>query len=454
MINNTAIRVEGISKKFCRSIKHTMLYGALDLSRSFLGLDQHTERLRDGEFWAVNDVSFELKKGEVIGLIGSNGSGKSTILKMLNGIFMPDKGKIGINGRVGALIELGAGFHPMLTGRENIYINAAVLGINKKHIDTQIDKIIEFSGIGEFIDTPVKFYSSGMYARLGFSIAAHMNPDILLIDEVLAVGDMEFREKAMRHMDSLRSSNKAVVFVTHSLYQVEALCNRAIWLEKGRLKAIGPAKEIVGEYLNSQEEKIHMSSVQSISDTKNAKTSDELLEILKVELLDEKGQCSTTFPFGSSLTVRLHYSAKRPIHRPLFNLRILNGGRGVVEAGMLIDGFGPEYIEGSGVVECKFDHLPLTPKTYEILLFIRSSEGTVDITEMRICAHFRITDENTDTIPLRGPMAINHFRAGVFYVGRTWSFYDDSGKQTASISSYQKGRSVQLEAGMKGGEIV
>jgi lipopolysaccharide transport system ATP-binding protein len=184
MNDEVAIKVDHISKKYCKSLKRSMLYGVTDIGRNTLGLSSHSEKLRRSEFWAVDDVSFEVKKGETLGLIGPNGSGKTTLLKMLNGIFWPDKGKITINGRVGALIEVGAGFHPMLTGRENVYINAAILGMTKK-VDEKFDAIIEFADIGDFIDAPVKFYSSGMFVRLGFAVAVHYEPDILLVDEGL-----------------------------------------------------------------------------------------------------------------------------------------------------------------------------------------------------------------------------------------------------------------------------
>jgi len=185
MDDEIAIKVDHVSKKYCKSLKRAMVYGVTDIGRNTLGLSSHSENLRKHEFWAVDDISFEVRKGETLGIIGSNGSGKTTLLKMLNGIFWPDKGKITINGRVGALIEVGAGFHPLLTGRENVYINAAILGMTKEEVDEKFDSIIEFADIGDFLDTPVKFYSSGMYVRLGFAVAVHCEPDILLVDEVL-----------------------------------------------------------------------------------------------------------------------------------------------------------------------------------------------------------------------------------------------------------------------------
>ena len=192
MKNDVLVKVEGVSKKFCRNLKRSLWYGVKDISSELFGSTKNSQ-LRPKEFWAVDDVSFELKRGECLGLIGHNGAGKSTLLKMLNGLIKPDKGKITMKGRIGALIELGAGFNPILTGRENIYNNGAVLGFSKKEIDAKFDAIIEFAEIDDFIDTPVQNYSSGMKVRLGFAVAAQMEPDVLIIDEVLAVGDVGFR---------------------------------------------------------------------------------------------------------------------------------------------------------------------------------------------------------------------------------------------------------------------
>jgi lipopolysaccharide transport system ATP-binding protein len=246
-MGDTLVRVEGVGKKFCKTLKHNMLYGAADLIRSFLGLGQDSERLRDGEFWALENVSFELKRGESLGLIGPNGAGKSTLLKILNGIIAPDKGRVEISGRVGALIEVGAGFHPMLTGRENIYVNGSILGLSKKEIDRKFDDIVEFAEIGEFIDSPVKHYSSGMYVRLGFAIAAQLEPDIFLIDEVLAVGDVGFRGKCYKYIAStLRKS--AVIFVSHNMALVSKICTSSTVLHDGVVSFSGPTDAAVLTY--------------------------------------------------------------------------------------------------------------------------------------------------------------------------------------------------------------
>ncbi len=240
MSGDLLIKAEGVSKKFCSRLKTSMKYGVFDIAKDFVGLPSRSDTLRQNEFWSVDDVSFEVRRGECLGLIGPNGAGKSTLLKMLNGIIMPDKGSVEIQGRVGALIEVGAGFHPLLTGRENIYINGAIMGLRKKEIDQKFDSIVEFAELGDFINTPVSYYSSGMYVRLGFAVAAHLEPDVLLIDEVLAVGDMGFRAKCYTKISELMNSC-AVVFVSHFMPHVAKLCDKVVVLNHGKLVSNGLA---------------------------------------------------------------------------------------------------------------------------------------------------------------------------------------------------------------------
>ncbi len=271
------VKVEGVSKKFCRSLKRSLWYGVCDIAGELNpfakqgagsreqgvggaasgGNDQlvtsdsrlvTSSPLRDGEFWAVNDVSFELRRGECLGLVGHNGAGKTTLLKMLNGLIKPDRGRIEIEGLVGALIALGAGFNPILTGRENIYINGAVLGMGRQEIDARLDAIIDFAGIGDFIDTPVQNYSSGMSVRLGFAVAANLiKPDVLILDEVLAVGDAAFRAKCLVRVSEMLA-NCAVIFVSHNEAHVSRICDRVLWLEHGRVREAGSPDVILPRY--------------------------------------------------------------------------------------------------------------------------------------------------------------------------------------------------------------
>lgn len=246
MNNEVLIKVEGVSKKFCRNLKKSLIYGGSDIVNSFLGMER-SEELRKDEFWALNNVNFEVKRGECLGLIGRNGAGKTTLLKILNGLIRPDTGKIEITGKVGAMLALGAGFNPLLTGRENIYINGTILGLSKKEIDDKLDEIIDFSEINDFIDSPVQSYSSGMYVRLGFSVASILKPDILILDEVLAVGDTAFRYKCYKKIDEMRD-NAAVIFVTHDMPNVARICDRTMVMSKGIPVYIGNTQDGINKY--------------------------------------------------------------------------------------------------------------------------------------------------------------------------------------------------------------
>jgi lipopolysaccharide transport system ATP-binding protein len=251
MNDDTLIRVEGVSKKFCRSLRKSLWYGMQDLGRELRGRRHGGNgALRPEEFWAVKDISVEVKRGECLGLIGRNGAGKTTLLRMLNGLIKPDGGRIEIRGRVGAIIALGAGFNPVLTGRENIYVNAAVLGLSKREVKRNIGDIIEFAEIGDFIDMPVQSYSSGMSVRLGFAVASSLKPDILMLDEVLAVGDVSFRTKCYNRIYDL-ASQTAVIFVSHNMSQIARLATSVACLEDGQIAYYGAADLGINRYNNS-----------------------------------------------------------------------------------------------------------------------------------------------------------------------------------------------------------
>lgn len=221
MGNDVVIHAENVSKKFCRNLKRSLWYGVRDIASELAGRSPDRGSLREGEFFAVRDLSLTLHAGQTLGLIGPNGAGKTTLLRMLNGLIKPDQGRITVRGQLQALIALGAGFSPILTGRENVYVNASVLGISKKEVDRQFDAIVEFAGIPDFIDSPVQTYSSGMNVRLGFAVAAHLKPDILLVDEVLAVGDEGFQVKCLNKIGELRKNGTAIILVSHNMHSIQ-----------------------------------------------------------------------------------------------------------------------------------------------------------------------------------------------------------------------------------------
>jgi lipopolysaccharide transport system ATP-binding protein len=257
--NEILVKVDGVSKKFCRDLKKSLWYGMKDVAHELLPFSSNKEQgtrnkepgLRPGEFWANKDISFELRRGECFGLIGHNGAGKTTLLKMLNGLIKPDEGTIEMRGRVGALIALGAGFNPILTGKENVFIAGSVLGLERDEIRKRYDEIVEFSGLGDFMDTPVQSYSSGMQVRLGFAVASSLDPDVLLIDEVLAVGDTDFREKCLLRVSQMLSK-AAVIFVSHNDVIMSRICTHGLYMEKGRPIMSAPIDEALRVYQNDQ----------------------------------------------------------------------------------------------------------------------------------------------------------------------------------------------------------
>ena len=252
MSNEILVKVENVSKKFCRDLKTSLWYGIRDIAGEMTGRNNYNRDLRPKEFWALDDISFELKRGEVLGLIGRNGAGKTTLLKILTNLIKLDAGRVTMRGKTGALITLGAGFNPILTGRENIYVNGAVLGLPKKEIDAKFREIVDFAELWEFIDAPVRTYSSGMYARLGFAVATDVKPDILIIDEVLSVGDESFQRKSATRMQEFRSMGATIILVSHMMATIEEMCHRVAWLDHGKLMEYGEPKEVIRAYRSHQ----------------------------------------------------------------------------------------------------------------------------------------------------------------------------------------------------------
>jgi lipopolysaccharide transport system ATP-binding protein len=242
------LSIKNVSKRFCRDLKRSLLYGVQDIAGEVFGSQRQDVQLRKGEFWALKDVNLELRRGEALGLVGANGAGKTTLLRIISGLITPDHGSVEVKGRVAPLIALGAGFNPILTGRENVYVNMSILGLSKQEIEARFDEVVEFAEIGEAIDSPVQSYSSGMAARLGFACAIHTEPDILLIDEVLAVGDIKFRSKCYRKLSLLRKKGVGFVMVSHDANSIIATCNNAILLSKGEILESGNVADVMQKY--------------------------------------------------------------------------------------------------------------------------------------------------------------------------------------------------------------
>jgi lipopolysaccharide transport system ATP-binding protein len=313
MAAEVLVKVEGLSKKFCKDLKTSLWYGVKDLVSGITG-SQANRPLRDKEFWAVKDISFELRRGECLGLIGHNGAGKSTLLKILNGLINPDEGSVTMRGRVGALIELGAGFNPILTGRENIYNNGAVLGFTRKEIDAKVEEIIDFAEIREFIDMPVQNYSSGMKVRLGFAVAVQMEPDVLIIDEVLAVGDLGFVLKCFRTLDVILH-NTAVIFVSHNMPMISRICDKIILLNKGRNEYNGPD---VGKAIDLYYKKF----ADNIS---NILFDNGTLELKEIQLIDSVTNDEiSSLNWGQDLCIAFSFVLKKEIDVPLFKIVIFD----------------------------------------------------------------------------------------------------------------------------------
>jgi lipopolysaccharide transport system ATP-binding protein len=273
-VGEPAVIFDGVWKKFRRGERHDSLRDLIPALARRVFLGRRRQELEEEEFWALRDVSFEVKRGEALGIIGPNGAGKSTALKLLTRILKPTRGRCEVRGRTGALIEVAAGFHPDLTGRENVYLQGAILGMKRADIARKFDAIVEFAGIGEFIDTPVKHYSSGMNARLGFAIAAHLDPEVLVIDEVLAVGDMSFQQKCYERLGEFRRAGLAIVFVSHNMQAVASICERALLLRPKRAPVLGATSAVVAEYAaslpSSLDERIEVVHAQLCKDEEEA----------------------------------------------------------------------------------------------------------------------------------------------------------------------------------------
>lgn len=365
-----AVSVSGIGKRYrlTRDRRTTIK------ERIVRGRARHVE-----EFWALRDVSLSIPRGSVYGLVGHNGSGKSTLLKLIGRIQRPTEGSIEVDGRVAALIELGAGFHPDMTGRENIRLNGSILGLSRREVDAATAEIVDFSGLGAFVDEPVKTYSSGMYVRLGFSVAVHMRPDVLLIDEVLAVGDEDFQRRCFDHLYDLRRSGRTIVVVSHALALVESLCDEVAWLDHGHLKAAGVPGTVVTSYVESVHEAAASSGreVGPGGAAPHDRPGSGELRIVGASLADEDGMEVDAAVQGSPMRLVLHVSTRQPIDSPVVALSFRHESGAVVTAPTTQHGPRPlPTVSGNLQVHYVQDPCRLSPGHYSVDVVVYDKSGT------------------------------------------------------------------------------
>lgn len=353
-MSDAAIRIDGLWKRYRLYHEyHQTLKGTIVRGKG--------RRAKYEEFWALKDVSFDVAHGETFAIVGENGSGKSTMLKCLARILTPDKGSVQAQGRISALLELGTGFHQELTGRENVYLNASLLGLSKKEVNSRFDDIVDFSGIERFLDTPVKYYSSGMYIRLGFSIAIHVQPDILLVDEVLAVGDAEFQRKCLERIDELRTAGATIVIVTHALGSVKHLCDRAALLDHGEMTRLGPAAEVIEGYLGDVLADRHPDGDHG------QRWGTGEVTISQVDILDAAGQPAKRIRTGDTIVFRARWNATKAIERPVFSFALTRvDGVDISATNTRNGGVVPDTIHGTGHADFRVDRLMLLPGTYDL----------------------------------------------------------------------------------------
>ncbi|MCC5953299.1 MAG: ABC transporter ATP-binding protein [Acidimicrobiia bacterium] len=409
MADRPAIVVDDVSKRF-------RLYHERASS-----LKERVTRLRQDryeEFWALRNVSLEVPEGSVFALVGHNGSGKSTLLRTMCGIYRPTSGRIQIDGRISPLLELGAGFHPDLSGRENVYLNASILGLSRREIDAIFDDVVAFSGLEKFIDSPVKVYSSGMYVRLGFSVAVHVNPQILLVDEVIAVGDEEFQRRCFEHLYKLRTNGVTIVLVSHGLTYVQTMCDQAAWLDHGELQVAGAAAEVAEAYL-SQVNAAEVERIESVEEGEQPQSSavvsgpggDDVslhpIRIREIEVLDDKGERTHVVDGLSPVRVRIHYRASEVVDNPRFAFTFKNDGE--------VPLAGPSYHPdqpgvgivpvGDGYVDYVIDHLPLSPGEYHLNAVVRDRHSMIRFDHVQGAYDLRVHPSGrslTGLVDLRG----------------------------------------------------
>jgi ABC-type polysaccharide/polyol phosphate transport system ATPase subunit len=393
-VPNTVIQLDKVSKRYraARSRTLTELVGSrvrrLAGSRDDDAVYSLTLGKRNANIWAVQDLQFEVPQGAGLGVIGPNGAGKTTLLKLISRVTWPTTGRVRVAGRVVSLIELGAGFHPELTGMENIYLGGGLFGLSRRDIAARVDEIVAFAGVEQMIDTPMKRYSSGLYARLGFSVAIHSNPDIVLVDEVLAVGDAAFRRRAIESLRRLIDGGKTVLFISHDMWNVRRLCDHILWMDRGRVRAYGPATEIAEQYMNEV-------NLEALVNERAALISHRRgtgeIRFTTVRLLDGAGREQKAIATGDALTVAAEYRTSAPVPTPLFQASIVDVDTGFVVATASSDPAAIPLADGQASIRFTFASLPLRARHYVWRLAIFDRHKAVEYDYITAGPRFVVT---------------------------------------------------------------
>jgi len=367
-------------------------------------------RIKQHTFLALDDVSLVVKRGEVFGLIGKNGAGKSTLLKLVARVLRPTLGRVRVAGRVAPLLEMGAGFHPELTGRENIYLNGAMLGFTRAEMDEKYPRIVEFAELGDFIDAPIRTYSSGMWARLGFAVATDTRPEILIVDEILSVGDEAFQRKSYERIQSFREQGATILFVSHNMAQIESMCQRAAWLEGGQLAAVGSAKRVVDRYLGRVREDEAGHLIHSSVGT-DQRWGNRTVEITNVRILNGEGEESGVFYTGQPLAIEITYTAHQPVQSPIFGMALhRQDGTHITGPNTAFAGVDLGLIEGQGTIQYTIPSLPLLESLYHVSVAATNAEDTEMFDYHDHAYHFRVLNRGGGV----------HEKYGLLTLGGEW----------------------------------
>jgi lipopolysaccharide transport system ATP-binding protein len=425
----TALHIENLSKEYrLGSIGHGVFY--MDIKSWWCRLrgkedpnsPVYTEvRGHDGarKFWALKGVSLEAEQGKVLGIIGRNGAGKSTLLKIISRITAPTLGEVKIKGRVASLLEVGTGFHPELTGGENVFLNGAILGMTKAEVKSKFDEIVDFSGVGRFIDTPVKRYSSGMYVRLAFAVGAHLEPEILLVDEVLAVGDAGFQKKCLGKMDEVTKEGRTVLFVSHNLDAVSTLCDRVIWLDEGKIFLDGPTQEVVPAYLNAMLQ-------QGTADRAPARVKGKIFHFKKIIPINAQGEFLAQVKSGGPLTLKLDYVCRPEAKTENMWMTVVFGNNRLSQAFSCPFEFSAADRAGlreEGSFTLTLPFFPLVPGVYEVrcAIFINGLKVDRFPTLLRVEENVNLQESDAIQVPHHKPLG----QDTLFLVDYRWSLDSD-----------------------------